>query len=93
MAIDLDAIRNKLNQLSGNNSRRNTMWRPQEGIEPVKPMLRDESGPSGIGLVSGLLGAVATGYQGYQQSLKIPGGQSLPPSGIQYDGSMAWSTW
>ena len=33
MAIDLNAIRNKLNQLSGNNSRRNTMWRPQEGEE------------------------------------------------------------
>lgn len=33
MAIDLDAIRNKLNQLSGNNSKRNTMWRPQEGEE------------------------------------------------------------
>jgi hypothetical protein len=33
MAIDLDAIRNKLNQLSGNNSRRSMMWRPQEGEE------------------------------------------------------------
>ena len=33
MGIDLDAIRKKLNQLSGNNSRRNTMWRPQEGEE------------------------------------------------------------
>ncbi len=33
MAIDLDAIRNKLNQLSGQNSRRNTNWRPQEGEE------------------------------------------------------------
>jgi len=31
MAIDLDAIRKKLNQLSGNNSKRNSMWRPQEG--------------------------------------------------------------
>ena len=31
MAIDFDAIRNKLNQLSGNNSRRNMMWRPEEG--------------------------------------------------------------
>ena len=31
MAIDLDAIRKKLSQLSGNNSKRNTMWRPQEG--------------------------------------------------------------
>ena len=33
MAIDLDAIRNKLNQLSRQNSRRNTNWRPQEGEE------------------------------------------------------------
>ena len=33
MGIDLDAIRKKLNQLSGNSSRRNTMWRPQEGEE------------------------------------------------------------
>jgi len=33
MAIDLEAIRNKLNQLSGGGSRRNSMWRPQEGEE------------------------------------------------------------
>jgi hypothetical protein len=33
MGIDLDAIRKKLNQLSGNSSRRNVMWRPQEGEE------------------------------------------------------------
>ena len=33
MAIDLDAIRNKLNQLSGQNTKRNTNWRPQEGEE------------------------------------------------------------
>jgi hypothetical protein len=33
MAIDLDAIRRKLNQLSGQNSKRNVMWRPQEGEE------------------------------------------------------------
>ena len=31
MAIDFDALRRKLGQLSGNNSRRNVMWRPQEG--------------------------------------------------------------
>ena len=31
MAIDLDAIRKKLNQLSGNNSKRRAMWRPPEG--------------------------------------------------------------
>ena len=39
MAIDFDAIRNKLNQLSGNNSRRNTMWRPQEGEEATIRLL------------------------------------------------------
>jgi len=39
MAIDLDAIRKKLNQLSGNNSRRNTMWRPQEGEEATVRLL------------------------------------------------------
>ncbi len=33
MAIDFDAIRKKLGQLSGTNSRRNVMWRPQEGEE------------------------------------------------------------
>ena len=35
MAINFDALRKKLGQLSGNNSRRNTMWRPQEGEESV----------------------------------------------------------
>ena len=33
MAIDLAAIRKKLNQLSGQNSKKNTMWRPEEGSE------------------------------------------------------------
>ena len=33
MAIDFDAIRRKLNKLSGQNSRQNVMWRPQEGEE------------------------------------------------------------
>lgn len=33
MAIDLDALRKKLNQLSGQNSRKNLMWRPQAGEE------------------------------------------------------------
>jgi hypothetical protein len=33
MAIDFDAIRKKLGQLSGAGSRRNVMWRPQEGEE------------------------------------------------------------
>ena len=39
MAIDLDAIRKKLDQLSGTNSRRNTMWRPQEGEEATIRLL------------------------------------------------------
>ena len=39
MAIDFDAIRKKLNQLSGNNSRRDTMWRPQEGEEATVRLL------------------------------------------------------
>ncbi|MBK23556.1 MAG: hypothetical protein CME70_06075 [Halobacteriovorax sp.] len=39
MAIDFDAIRNKLNQLSGTSSRRNTMWRPQEGEEATVRLL------------------------------------------------------
>lgn len=39
MAIDFDAIRKKLNQLSGNNSKRNSMWRPQEGEEATVRLL------------------------------------------------------
>ena len=39
MAIDLDAIRNKLNQLSGNTSKRNVMWRPQEGEDTTVRLL------------------------------------------------------
>lgn len=39
MAIDFDAIRKKLNQLSGTNSKRNTMWRPQEGEEATVRLL------------------------------------------------------
>ena len=33
MAIDFDAIRKKLDRLSGNNRTRNVMWRPTEGEE------------------------------------------------------------
>lgn len=33
MAIDMDAIRKKLGQLSGTNSRKEAMWRPEEGKE------------------------------------------------------------
>ena len=39
MGIDFNAIRKKLNQLSGNNSRQNLMWRPQEGEEATVRLL------------------------------------------------------
>ena len=39
MAIDLDAIRRKLNQLSGQSSKKNSMWRPQEGEEHTVRLL------------------------------------------------------
>ena len=39
MAIDFEALRKKLGQLSGNNSRRDKMWRPQEGEEAIVRML------------------------------------------------------
>ena len=31
MALDFDAIKRKLDRLSGNNTNRNTMWKPEEG--------------------------------------------------------------
>ena len=39
MAIDLAAIRKKLGQLSGQNSKKNTMWRPEEGTETTVRLL------------------------------------------------------
>jgi len=39
MALDLDAIRKKLNQLSGQKSKRNTTWRPEEGSEATVRLL------------------------------------------------------
>lgn len=39
MAIDLAAIRKKLNQISGQNSKRNVMWRPEEGAESTARLL------------------------------------------------------
>lgn len=39
MAIDLDALRKKLAQLSGQNSRSNLMWKPQKGKESVVRLL------------------------------------------------------
>tara|TARA_A200000159_G_scaffold150149_1_gene159243 strand:- start:5454 stop:6254 length:801 start_codon:yes stop_codon:yes gene_type:complete len=48
MAIDFDALRKKLGQLSGNNSRRNTMWRPQEGEESVVRLLSFTDNDDGL---------------------------------------------
>tara|TARA_Y100000310_G_C20573576_1_gene759314 strand:- start:367 stop:1161 length:795 start_codon:yes stop_codon:yes gene_type:complete len=39
MAIDLAAIRKKLNQLSGQNSKRSAMWRPEEGSETTARLI------------------------------------------------------
>ena len=39
MAINMDAIRKKLGQLSGQNSKKNTMWRPEEGSETTVRLL------------------------------------------------------
>jgi hypothetical protein len=39
MAIDFDAIRKKLNKLSGNNSKRDILWRPEEGAESTVRLL------------------------------------------------------
>lgn len=39
MAINLDAIRNKLNQLSGNNSKKNSFWKLAEGEEATIRLL------------------------------------------------------
>ena len=39
MAIDLAAIRKKLGQLSGQNSKKNVMWRPEEGSETTVRLL------------------------------------------------------
>lgn len=39
MAIDMSAIRKKLGQLSGQNSKKNVMWRPEEGSETTVRLL------------------------------------------------------
>jgi len=48
MAIDFDALRKKLGQLSGNNSRRNAMWRPTEGEEAVVRLLAFSDNDDGL---------------------------------------------
>ena len=39
MAIDFDAIRKKLSQLSGTNNKRSMMWRPTEGEDATVRLL------------------------------------------------------
>jgi len=48
MAIDFNILRKKLDQLSGNNSRRNTMWRPAEGEETVVRLLAFSDSGDGL---------------------------------------------
>ena len=48
MAIDFDALRKKLDSLSGNNSRRNMLWRPQEGEEAVVRLLAFSDNEDGL---------------------------------------------
>lgn len=48
MAIDFEALRKKLGQLSGTNSRRNTMWRPTEGEESVVRLLAFSDNDDGL---------------------------------------------
>ena len=48
MAIDFDALRKKLGQLSGTNSRRNVLWRPQEGEETVVRLLAFQDNDDGL---------------------------------------------
>ena len=48
MAIDFDALRKKLGQLSGNGSRRNSMWRPQEGEESVVRLMSFPANDDGL---------------------------------------------
>ena len=51
MAVDFDAIRRKLNQLSGQGNKRNTMWRPQEGEEVTVRLLSFQDNDDGLPFV------------------------------------------
>ncbi len=51
MAVDFDAIRRKLNQLSGQGNKRNTMWRPQEGEESTVRLLSFPNSDDGLPFV------------------------------------------
>jgi len=48
MAIDFNALRKKLNQLSGQNSKRNMLWRPQEGEEATVRLLAFTTNDDGL---------------------------------------------
>ena len=48
MAINFDALRKKLGQLSGTGGRRNSMWRPQEGEESVVRLMAFPANDDGL---------------------------------------------
>ncbi len=48
MAVDFEAIRRKLNQLSGQGNKRNVMWRPQEGEEVTVRLLSFPDNEDGL---------------------------------------------
>ncbi|MBG17517.1 MAG: hypothetical protein CMB77_04115 [Euryarchaeota archaeon] len=48
MAVDFEAIRRKLNQLSGQGNKRNAMWRPQEGEEVTVRILSFPNNDDGL---------------------------------------------
>ena len=48
MAINFDALRKKLGQLSGSGGRRNSMWRPQEGEESVVRLMSFPANDDGL---------------------------------------------
>jgi len=48
MAVDFEAIRRKLNQLSGQGNKRNSMWRPQEGEEVTVRILSFPNNDDGL---------------------------------------------
>ena len=48
MAVDFEAIRRKLNQLSGQGNKRNAMWRPQEGEDVTVRLLSFPNNDDGL---------------------------------------------
>ncbi len=51
MAVDFEAIRRKLNQLSGQGNKRNVMWRPQEGEEVTVRIMSFPNNDDGLPFV------------------------------------------